>query len=223
MTIHVEGQAEFTSFKGSIYKIPVGRLSKGYDPDIVNGQFIKNIELEALNIPKSDDGMNAFGNVFGIPQHAGYGIIFMSQLKVEESGCYELSLKSDDGSILWIDDYKVIDNDLPHGMRLKTDTVALLNRAYDIKVWYYNAYPTLYGLILNQKKIDSLNSCDTLGQTELNFSLLSDILFETDKYEIRNDVIAKLDSIAEVIQNEKFDTLEIIGRFRHRAGARATA
>ena len=207
MTLQVQGQAEFDLFKGSIYKIPSDSLWKGYYPNVVNEPLLKNIEMESLNIPNSND----YRNIFGISRNFAYGVIFTSRLKVEESGSYEIRLTSDDGSILWIDDYKVIDNDLPHGMRLKTDTVGLFNRVYTIRIWYYDAAPTLYGLILNQKKIGALDLCDTLGQSKVSLSLLSDVLFETDKYEIRNEGIANLDSIVEVIRNQKIDTLEIIG------------
>lgn len=207
MAFKAKGQAEFELFKGIIYDMPREKIAKGYYPDIIDNQWIKDIELDSLNIPHSYN----FNNVFGVPKGQRYGIIFTSQLIVKESGCYEFYLTSDDGSILWIDDYKAIDNDLPHGMRLKKTIIGLMPGNYGIRIWYYDAYPMKYGLILNQLKVGELGECLVLGQKELKYSFSSDVLFETNKYEIDLETASNLDSIISVIQKIDFDTIMLVG------------
>jgi alpha-L-fucosidase len=80
---------------------------------------------------------------------AGFALRFRGYIKVPRTGIYTFSLKSDDGSRLWIGDYLVVDNDGVHGSReqsggvalaegLQPITVGMFDQAggFDLQVWY---------------------------------------------------------------------------------------
>lgn len=62
---------------------------------------------------------------------------YTGALQVEIAGTYTLYLTSDDGSALYIDGTKVIDNDGEHGAREKTVTLDLAAGTHDIEVQYF--------------------------------------------------------------------------------------
>ena len=201
------GQGKFDVFQGQVYLIPFDSLGKGYYPEIENTDPIDNIELAELNIPKTFDREN----IFGIKRRAGYGILFTSAFHVNQPGCYEFKLESDDGSKLWISDIEFIDNDKPHQMKMEADTIGLTEGIYPIKLWYYNAYPTQYGLILGQRRVSNLDSCYAFNQYHLAWSLSTELLFDFDRFELKSAYLPQLDSLINQLNNKRIKLIEIIG------------
>lgn len=66
-----------------------------------------------------------------------FGARFTGDLNVASGGRYTLYLSSDDGSALYIDGQKVIDNDLTHGHLTKAVTLDLAVGAHDIEIRYF--------------------------------------------------------------------------------------
>ena len=59
------------------------------------------------------------------PKDTDYGIRFVGSFQVASTGAYTFALSSDDGSVLWIDGKKRIDNDGSHGTQTKKATLQL--------------------------------------------------------------------------------------------------
>ncbi|MDG2185076.1 MAG: PA14 domain-containing protein [Mariniblastus sp.] len=66
-----------------------------------------------------------------------FGFQFEGQIEITEEGEYEFILESDDGSALYIDGNKVVDNDGAHGTIRKTGQVKLAAGQHAIRVDYF--------------------------------------------------------------------------------------
>lgn len=66
--------------------------------------------LPDINIPSTEGNFATSGRADGV------GAVFTSLLEVPADGWYRLSIESDDGSRLWIDNDLIVDNDGLHGM-----------------------------------------------------------------------------------------------------------
>ncbi len=58
-------------------------------------------------------------------------------LQIDTPGAYEFELTSDDGSALWIDGQKVIDNDLEHSARAMTGSIELSQSLHAVEVQFF--------------------------------------------------------------------------------------
>ncbi|MEN8123094.1 MAG: PA14 domain-containing protein, partial [Bacteroidota bacterium] len=68
-----------------------------------------------------------------------FAFIFDGYIKVSESNTYTFYLESNDGSILYIDDKKIIDNDDYHGVKEIPAKVYLAKGFHKIKLKYFQA------------------------------------------------------------------------------------
>jgi alpha-L-fucosidase len=66
-----------------------------------------------------------------------YGFVFDGFMELDKDGVYIISLESDDGSRLTIDDQYIIDNDGLHGMLEKSMTIPLAKGYHKLKVEYF--------------------------------------------------------------------------------------
>ncbi len=191
----------FSIFIGSVYSLPYDSLPYGYMPYI---KYIAPIDMIFMSklIVQENTTQHPFPKV-AFKEY--FGIIFKSKMTIAEDGLYEFALVSDDGSKFWIDEQLIVDNDKPHGMRLRKDSVNLRAGTYPVKVWYYQAYPEKYGLVFGAKHVGPFDS-----QTDtLNWD--SEILFDFDDYAINPAGISKLDSFVNFIQDSDISQIEIIG------------
>ena len=77
----------------------------------------------------------------------------------KEDGLYLFGLRTDDGSLLWIDDKMIIKNEadgkyhfqLNTPMNLAMDSAYLREGECKVEIWYCQAYPDRMGCSLNQK------------------------------------------------------------------------
>ena len=72
------------------------------------------------------------------PDHFGY--VFTGLIQVPEDGVYTLATTSDDGSILYIDGVKVVDNDLSHAAIRATGKIALKKGCHRYRLEYFEDY-----------------------------------------------------------------------------------
>ena len=63
---------------------------------------------------------------------------FTSELEVVQNDLYKFSLRSDDGSQLYINDELVVDNDGDHGVEEKTGQIQLKKGSQKVEVLYFN-------------------------------------------------------------------------------------
>ncbi|KYP15247.1 PA14 domain-containing protein, partial [Flavihumibacter sp. CACIAM 22H1] len=71
--------------------------------------------------------------------HKGsFGIVAESMLEIDQDGDYQFYTRSDDGSRLFINGKKVVDNDGDHGVEEKSGKIKLTKGRHAIKVEYFN-------------------------------------------------------------------------------------
>lgn len=214
-----EQAIQFSQFTGPVYYMPKMTLKEGkwkkinfqefYSDTIYSYEQIGEIQLDALNIPNSKIETSNFP---GVERKTRFCMVLKSEATVNNSGCYEISLSSDDGSRLWLEGKQIIDNDGGHGMRTKKDTLFLEEGVYDTKVWYFQGLPFNFGLIMETLKFDNDSLCiDTISNAPPKQYLLKGALFKHDKYSLSPDNLNQLQRIADTINIVKPSKLKIIG------------
>ncbi|RAJ02566.1 hexosaminidase [Chitinophaga skermanii] len=69
----------------------------------------------------------------------GFTVQYDGYIKIDEDGVYEISTKSDDGSMLYLDDELVVNNDGEHGEKEEMKQVPLRKGFHKIRVSYFDA------------------------------------------------------------------------------------
>ncbi|PHN07403.1 OmpA family protein [Flavilitoribacter nigricans] len=198
----------FSAFEGVVYKIPIKRVKLGYGNDILKLPVVDTIHWDRIDFPDSDIKETPFP---GVNLTQGFGIIFTGTVKIPKTGWYQFATKSDDGTILWIDGQKIVDNDKDHRMRLRVDSVALRAGTYPVRLWYYQAYPTRYGVQLDGRYYHDLGSEDeglvrdtvTLSQEQL--------LFAHNSNQLLPPAVHLLDSLADKLRLNAVRRISITG------------
>lgn len=72
------------------------------------------------------------------PDHFGY--IFTGFIYIPQDDVYEFMTKSDDGSVLYINNTKVVDNDGSHAAITATGRIALKKGFHPYKLMYFEDY-----------------------------------------------------------------------------------
>jgi len=67
-----------------------------------------------------------------------YGFSFNGFIRIPADDMYAFCIESDDGSILWIDGQKIVDNDGLHGAMEVESVIALKKGFHTIRVAYFN-------------------------------------------------------------------------------------
>ncbi len=198
----------FSPFEGNIYVLPNKELEMGHGPHIYDDSIIGQVRFEELNFESRNFNLG----LPGVPIKDAFGLVLFSTLSIEQDGCYLFALNSDDGSKLWIDQHLLLNNDRPHKMRLKIDTLWLKRGKYPVKLWYYNAYPERLGLELKSKMLpDSLTCHSTEQLRSVSEHIQGDILFDFDDISIKKEAYSYLDSLVFIYGQERFDSVHIIG------------
>ena len=94
---------------------------------------VDNIEKLTSNAK----GVTATFNIENRTRDKNFAFIFIGFIEIPEDGQYTFSLASNDGSVLFIDGYEIINNDGPHGMIEKSNTVALRKGKHKIQLKYF--------------------------------------------------------------------------------------
>jgi len=123
--------ADSTSLKGDIYYIPEGTSSL---PDFSTLTPVGSIYTKVLNVTERsfDSGFPGVTDRF-----EWFAIRYTGTFQVENEGEYNFRLVSDDGSRLFIDGNKIIDDDGVHPAQSATGSVFLSKGIHQIEVDYF--------------------------------------------------------------------------------------
>ena len=198
--------ARFSPFEGKVYDLYDYDQSKGYTPAVLTFDVLCYTTLPELNVKRTNQFVKYFP---GVNQRDMFGIIFTSTLMVSEAGCYEFHLESDDGSILWIEDHIIIDNDSLHSMKVMRDSLFLKPGSYPVKVWYYNGFPAQLGLILNVNPVTDTILCSTRE------FILHDILFDFNSHTLLPEGQAELDRFCKLLSAMDISAIHVVGHSDH--------
>ena len=109
------------------------------------GLQYKYFEAEAMSISKTQQlqpvksGIVNDFNTDNKNRKEKYGFVFEGFIKISKTGMYDFYTISDDGSLLYIDNQLIVNNDGNHGMEEKGDKAFLAKGMHKIKVVYYDA------------------------------------------------------------------------------------
>jgi len=120
---YMEGTAEPGAKNGLSCKLSVGKFSSCKEVEKAEGKIIS---IENISIPDN-------------APHDHFGLQMEGFVTISQEGLYKISLGSDDGSMLYLNDQVIIDNDGYHGMEYQKASVALKVGTYPIKVVYCEA------------------------------------------------------------------------------------
>lgn len=103
-----------------------------YSGDFPNVPDFDKLKPNAIGIaPAFDLGAS--------PQRSNYALKFEGVFKIENEGVYHFRVTSDDGSILWIDGKKVVDNDGIHPPTQKAGSVKLMPGLHKVTLGFTQA------------------------------------------------------------------------------------
>jgi pimeloyl-ACP methyl ester carboxylesterase len=124
------------SFKDTVtaFIIP---SSKGLACDIYNHQYITTVNTIASLTPSKSMIADSISLQPASTTADSFALRYSGYLFVPASGSYTFYLTSDDGSALFIDGNKIIDNDGPHGAGLKSKAVTLGWGLHAISVLFF--------------------------------------------------------------------------------------
>ncbi len=196
----------FDAFEGTVYKLPARKIGLGYGKPVLDYEVIAQVSYKELMFPEQ----LTIERMPGIDIANGFGIIFKNTMHIPVDGEYAFSLNSDDGSIFWIEEKTIINNDKPHKMRLRADTVQLRKGDYPIKVWYFQGYPDVYGLEFKSKFLRHLDMPRAEPDLEFNVSE-RELRFETGSAEINQNGRHNLSILADQLSKTNYQKMEIIG------------
>ena len=120
-----------------IKAVTTGKLTAGLKYNYYENESMSIKKIGQLQPVKSGI-VNDF-NIDNKNRKDKYGFVFDGFIKINKTGMYDFYTSSDDGSILFIGDQLIVDNDGNHGMEEKSDKAFLEKGLHKIKVVYYDA------------------------------------------------------------------------------------
>jgi hexosaminidase len=118
---YIEGAEQKGTQQGLACKLAIGAFSACADVEKAEG---KSFRVEQVAIPEQ-------------APHDNFGLVLEGKMTIETEGLYQFQLGSDDGSQLFINGEKVIDNDGFHGLEFKHAALALRAGTYAFKVVFF--------------------------------------------------------------------------------------
>ena len=194
----------FTPFHGTVYKIPESRLRHGYKKAVTSYDVIKKITWDEIKV-SDRDVKEGFPD---IERKTAFGIIFNSKMNIPKDGYYKFSISSDDGSRIWIDDKLIVHNDFDHPMTKEESIVQLVEGIHEIKIWYYQAFVTRFGV---EFEAEFLRPLPPRVQLPRIITIQDEVLFEYDKYNLSQEANHVLDSLSNIIKDYENVVINIDG------------
>lgn len=103
-----------------------------FEAEIHNTQTIDSLDIVS-------SGIVPFLSIGEAQKEHNFAFIFDAYLKIPKDDIYTFYLNSNDGSVLFIDNFKLIDNDGAHGAYEKNAKVSLKKGLHKIKLKYFQA------------------------------------------------------------------------------------
>ena len=193
----------YTLFNGKVYKYPNARKYIKFEENYEDlYPLLNELSWDSIYVTQRDTDIG-FPDV---DRDGAFGIMFKTVLSVDETSMYRFAITSDDGSIVWVDGKKIIDNDYSNGMHMKADTIALRPGEHAVKIWYYQAYPTMLGLIYESEPV--------AGEVTFDIDTIlldQDLLFDINSFQIIKGNEYCLDSLSQLLLSYNRVIVNIIG------------
>ncbi len=113
--------------------------SQGVAYSYYEGEFIGVSQIESKG-KFVESGTLPYFDLSVAQQPDYFGILFGGYIYAPESGVYDFTLRSDDGSVLWIDDIMVVNNDGSHSEKSVSGVIALKKGYHKYSLKYMEDY-----------------------------------------------------------------------------------
>ncbi|TSD67008.1 family 20 glycosylhydrolase [Inquilinus sp. KBS0705] len=129
--------------KAPLAPVTFNGTSMGMKYQVSAGSYVNTTQINPAavidtGIAKSfSTATSAFKKAFG-----KYGVVFTGYLRVDADGNYGFSTQSNNGSVLYVDDVPVVDNDGRHGSFEEGGAIPLQRGYHRITIKYVDAMPT---------------------------------------------------------------------------------
>ncbi len=187
---------EFRNVEARFVSIP--DAVHAYHPGAEEYPTYEIVKLDRVWYPERDY-FDWFGDV---DLQDSFAIFFTGELVFPEDSWYNMSLHSDDGSILWLNDKEILNNDGNHPMRYREQLeYCYTEKEYQFKIWYFQDYPEKMGIEFNVQKIDTIDKEIPQEQIVLEepkeerIVLDAQVLFKTDSHRLSKEGRVVIDSI----------------------------
>lgn len=118
--------------------LSIATRKQGTSYTYVEGYFQKVADLANGKI--KGKGIMPEPSIKNASQEDHFGYIFEGLIQVPEEGIYTFYTRSDDGSVLYIDGEKIVDNDASHAAISATGRIALQKGFHTYKLLYFEDY-----------------------------------------------------------------------------------
>lgn len=115
--------------------VPAGKTAPGLRYRLYRGAWSQLPEFEALTSVKRGEALAI--DLAPSDQEDDFGLVFDGLIDVPEDAVYTFTSTSDDGSRLWIDGERVIDNDGEHAPVPQTGEIGLAKGLHEIRVAFF--------------------------------------------------------------------------------------
>lgn len=112
-------------------------LSQGLNYSYYEAEDMSTAKMNLLQ-PVKTGVVNNF-NLQQKNRKSKYGFVFSGYINIAKTGLYDFYSSSDDGSLLYIDDVLVVDNNGNHGMEEKSGKAVLEKGMHKIKLVYFDS------------------------------------------------------------------------------------
>ncbi len=120
----------------SLKPIDISDVKKGVKYRYYEGKFKRVNSISKTEI-KHEGIVDCF-TTSPAKRYDFFGLEYSCYLKIETSSIYKISTNSDDGSVLYINNHKIVDNDETHSRTYKEGVVKLEKGYYCVKLKYFN-------------------------------------------------------------------------------------
>ncbi|MDR0430583.1 MAG: GH92 family glycosyl hydrolase [Tannerellaceae bacterium] len=110
----------------------------GVNYNYYEGYFQRVDEIEKSEL--KEKGIIPQLSIEGAGRQDHFAYIFSGVIYVPEDGAYEFMTRSDDGSVLYVNNTKVVDNDGSHAAIIATGRIALSKGYHPYKLFYFEDY-----------------------------------------------------------------------------------
>lgn len=134
-----------TSLEGEFVKqAPIGSLSlENVKPGLRYGYYeFDEVPVNTLGLKGLEPVRTGISEVVGFPPvelAEAFGLSFSGYIHIPREGIYKFTLLSNDGSVLYIDNEKIVDNDGAHTSETSAGQVALEKGYHAFKLDYFQA------------------------------------------------------------------------------------
>lgn len=118
--------------------LPVNPTKNGTSYKYFEGTYQKVADIEKT--PLLETGVMPEPSIKGAKLEDHFGYIFSGLINVPEDGVYTFQTRSDDGSVLYIGDELVVNNDGSHAAIPATGLIALKKGYHPYKLYYFEDY-----------------------------------------------------------------------------------